>query len=582
MKWLNRLTIFPKLVLTFMLILIPLVGISLMMNMQSETLVRNEITRSMQSKANTYTQSLEYSFGPLITLQQQFAADDDIINLAYASVVMSDELYTQSIKNVQKKMLILKFMGSYVADAFVLFPAIDRKVSAASFDTVAPQEAAALNRVTDPFESPFLQYGGRLWLSTPYPATGPVGNGFTIAMEISGEAIRQSLSGYQPGGALLMSDHPDWYESGGTLPSDLGATRELIRSRLAAGQTNGYITIPGEKSRFYAFFEKSPKLGLTFVLFVQEDSFLGPIREHGAWVWRIAFAALLVMVIFAYRLYRTIHHPLRQLVGAFKSLEKGDLSVKLHYPSGDEFNYLYVQFNRTVSRLDELIKELYVQKYQLKAAELKQLQSQINPHFLYNSLFNLYRLAKMQEIDKIIPFTKHLGEYFKYVTKNADHVTLEQEVNFCRAYVAIQTIRFEDHITVSFGRLPAAVAAIAVPKLFLQPLIENCYHHGLEDRAEPGHIGISFTQLEINAEIVVEDDGSSMNEERLAGIQLMLDCPEAPADSEGLRNVQQRIKLHFGAEAGLRADRGASGGLRITITIPLQKEAQHEPSSRGG
>lgn len=571
MKLLDRLTIFPKLVLTFMLILIPLVIISLMMNLQSERLVRNEITASMQAKATSYMQSLEYDFGPLVTLQQQYTFDDDINNLAYASIIMSNEQYTQAIKNVQQKLLILKNMSSYVADAFVSFPALDRKVSATSFDSIDIRQADALNQIINPFESPFLLYEGKLWLSTPYPNSQPVGKGFTIAMEISGRAIRQSLSGYQingNGGAALMSEKLDWYETGGSVPRDLTHAKNLIRLRLAAGDTSGYETISDEAGHYYAFFEKSPKLGLTLILFIDEDSFIGPIKQYGTWVWWIALASLLVILLFAYRLYRTIHNPLKQLVSAFKSLEKGDLSFKFRYRSKDEFNYLYLQFNRTVSRLDELINEVYVQKYQVKAAELKQLQSQINPHFLYNSLFNLYRLAKMHEIDKVIPFTKHLGDYFKYVTKNADSVPLEQEVLFCRAYVAIQTIRFEDHIRVEFGGMPERLAAMPVPKLFLQPLIENCYHHGLEDRPEPGRIFIGFAAYDDHAEIVVEDDGDRLDEERLSHIRTLLAQPDVMSGSEGLRNVQQRIRLNFGAGAGLRAERGQAGGLRIIVIIP--------------
>ncbi|MFC3800510.1 sensor histidine kinase [Cohnella sp. GCM10012308] len=571
MKLFDRLTIFPKLVLTFMLILIPLVIISLRMNLQSERLVRNEITASMQAKATSYMQSLEYDFGPLVTLQQQYTFDDDINNLAYASIIMSNEQYTQAIKDAQQKLLILKNMSAYVADAFVNFPALDRKVSATSFDSIDGRQAEALNQIINPFESPFLLFEGNLWLSTPYPTSKPVGKGFTIAMQISGQAIRQSLSGYQingNGGAALMSERLDWYETGGNVPGDLAPIRDRVRLRLGAGDTSGYETISDGAGRYYAFFEKSQKLGLTLILFIDEDSFIGPIKQYGTWVWWIALASLLVILLFAYRLYRTIHNPLKQLVSAFKSLEKGDLSFKFRYRSKDEFNYLYLQFNRTVSRLDELINEVYVQKYQVKAAELKQLQSQINPHFLYNSLFNLYRLAKMHEIDKVIPFTKHLGDYFKYVTKNADSVPLEQEVLFCKAYVAIQTVRFEDHIRVEFGDVPARLAAMPVPKLFLQPLIENCYHHGLEDRTEPGRISIRFAEHDDGADIVVEDDGDGLDDDRMSRIQQLLAEPEAISGSEGLRNVQQRIRLHFGADAALRADRSPSGGLRITVHIP--------------
>lgn len=575
MKKISRLTIFPKLVLAFMIILIPLVSISLMMNIRSERLVRNEITKSMQSKAQYYLKALEYDFGPLVTLQQQYTLDDDINSLAYSSIIMSNEQYTEAIKNVQKKLLILKNMNAYVEDAFVNIPALDRKISAAGFNTISQEEAQALNQMIDPYESPFLVFRDRLWLSTPYPNSSPIGKGYTIGMEISGSAIRQSLSSFQingEGGAVLMDQELGWSEAGGTVPGNLTRTRQMIQSRLDAGFNHGYEIIRENQTRFYAFYEKSERLGLTLVIFVNEDSFIGPIKQYGEWLWWISIASVIIVLLFAYWLYRTIHNPLRQLVSAFKSLEKGDLSFQFRYKSRDEFNYLYLQFNRTVSRLQELINEVYIQKYQVKEAELKQLQSQINPHFLYNSFFNLYRLAKLHETEKVISFSKNLGDYFKYVTGNSSFVPLEQEVGFCRAYVAIQTIRFEEHIRVEFSEIPDRISRLLIPKLFLQPLVENCYHHGLEDRVEQGYVQIRFKDCGEFAQISVEDNGTSLTGDKLMRIQALLSDPVQMSDSTGLRNVQQRIRLNFGSGAGLFAEKGGMGGLRITAVIPIKEE----------
>ncbi|MFD0674051.1 sensor histidine kinase [Cohnella sp. GCM10027633] len=582
MGFLRRLTLFPKLVLTFLVIVIPLVTISLLMNIRSERLVRNEITSSMQAKVNYYMNALEDDFGPLVTLQQQYTLDDDVNNLAYSSIIMSSEQYTKAVKNVQKKLLILKNMSPYVQDAFVNFPELNRKISATSFNTLIPDEAAALNTMVNPYESPFITYRDRLWMSLPYPNTTPVGKGFTIALEISGKAIRESLSGFLidgNGGAMLLNQDFGWNEIGGRIPSGDRPVQDLIREQISSGRTSGYEIVQGGGDTYYGFYEKSAKLGLTLAIFVDEASFIGPLKQYAVWLWAISIAAPILILLFSYRMYKTIHTPLKRLVRAFRGLEKGNLSFQLNYRSRDEFNYLYLQYNRTVSRLQELINEAYVHQYEIKVAELKQLQSQINPHFLYNSFFNLYRLAKLQENDKVIAFSKHLGEYFKYVTKNADFVPLEQEIKFCRAYAAIQGIRFDDHVKVAFGEVPERVGQLSVPKLLLQPLIENAYQHGLEDSIDQGKVEVSFANLGDRASISVDDNGASTDEAKLAHIVALLSDPDYKTDSEGLRNVDLRIRLHFGEGAGLAAERSPLGGLRMTITIPYKEDATNAPST---
>ncbi|MCM3626111.1 histidine kinase [Paenibacillus glycanilyticus] len=574
MNILRRLTLYPKLVLTFLVIIIPFVTISLLINIRSKRLVRNEITGSMQAKVNYYMNALEDDFGPLVTLQQQYTLDDDILNLAYSSIIMSSEQYTKTIMNIQKKLLILKNLSPYVEDAFVNIPSLNRKISALSFNDLNPEEAAALNQMANTYESPFLAYRNHLWMSLPYPNRPPIGEGFTIALEISSHAIKDSLSGFLidgNGGAMLISDDFTWNETSGSVPANRDELKSLLHHQLDAGSMSGYDIFKEDNATYYGFYEKSAKLGLTLAIFVDENSFIGPLKQYSYWLWSICIAAPLLILLFSYQLYQVIHTPLKRLVGAFKGLEKGDLSFRLNYRSRDEFNYLYLQYNRTVSRLQDLINEAYVHQYQIKVAELKQLQSQINPHFLYNSFFNLYRLAKLHENDKVIAFSKHLGEYFKYVTKNADSVPLEQEIKFCRSYAAIQGIRFDDHVRVYFGEAPQRLHQLHVPKLFLQPLVENAYQHGLEDQIEEGLVMIAFEDCGDHAEISVEDNGA-MSNEKLGHIVSLLTNSEYKSDSEGLRNVQMRIRLSFGEDAGLRADRGALGGLRLTIIIPLKGE----------
>lgn len=584
---LPSLPLFPKLFLTFLVLILPLVTLSMIVNVRSERLVRDEITSSAESKVGDYIRSLESDFGPLVTLMQQYVLDDDINNLAYSSVILSDEQFTDAVKNVQKKLLLLKNMSPYIRDAFVNVPALDRKISATTYDELQDAEAAALNRMVDIYESPFTIYQNKLWMSLPFPNTKPVGKGFTIVLEISNDALASSLAGITVGGgggAMLLDGGLDWSMTGGELPDNRADTLAFLWETISPPSAS--VAMPTQtakdrdvvyaegKQRYYTFYQTSSKLGLSLVLFLDENSLIGPLKQYAIWLWSLSIAAIALLLLFSYRLYRSIHAPMKRLVSAFRGLERGNLTQQLQADTNDEFGYLYHQFNRTVNRLRELIDEVYVQRYQVKVAELKQLQSQINPHFLYNSFFNLYRLAKLRENEKVIAFSKHLGDYFKYVTKNADNVSLEHEIAFCRSYAAIQGIRFDDHVRIQFGDVPERLALMPVPKLLLQPLIENAYHHGLEDRIGQGLISVTFlVHGNGTAAITVEDNGERLDESAMAHIASLLSDPEYGSDSEGLRNVQQRVRLHFGEEAGLQAGRSSLGGLRIIMTIPYKEES---------
>ncbi|MCX7657034.1 MAG: histidine kinase, partial [Treponemataceae bacterium] len=161
-------------------------------------------------------------------------------------------------------------------------------------------------------------------------------------------------------------------------------------------------------------------------------------------------------------------------------MEEGDLKTRIEYERKDEFGYLFHSFNRMVDKLDELVNQVYVAKILAQKAELKQLQAQINPHFLYNSFFTLQRTIIGEDIDKAALYAEKLGSYFKYITRNRqEEVALEKEVEHARIFTDIQSMRFSRRIKIEFGCLPEECRDWIVPRLILQPLLENAFEHGL-------------------------------------------------------------------------------------------------------
>jgi two-component system sensor histidine kinase YesM len=249
------------------------------------------------------------------------------------------------------------------------------------------------------------------------------------------------------------------------------------------------------------------------------------------------------------------------------------LDIHIKHRNYTEFDYLYGQFNSMVSKLNILIHEVYESQINSQRSELKQLQSQINPHFLYNTYFMVRRLAEEYDYDNVARLTQHLGDYFLYITRNAeDEVRLETEWNHTISYIEIQSMRFQQRIVTQVSGLPDSCKDIMVPKLFLQPLIENAYVHGLKDKMAGGRVELSIHEQSGFLQVKIEDNGESYDEDRIEVVKRQLTYNEIGAEKTGLINVHRRLQLTFGKAYGIRLSKGTMGGLSVEMMIPTTSE----------
>jgi two-component system sensor histidine kinase YesM len=261
--------------------------------------------------------------------------------------------------------------------------------------------------------------------------------------------------------------------------------------------------------------------------------------------------------------------PLLELVKSFRKVENGDLQVSIKHNLNNEFGYLYERFNDMVRNLKTLIDQVYNQKILMQRAEMKQLQSQINPHFLYNSFFIINTMARIGD-ENLVTFTKLLGEYFRFVTRNSsDYIPLADEINHARVYTSIQLMRFSKRLQIQFAECPEKYSNLSVPRLILQPIIENAFEHGIEKKKSSGIIQISFEVNEKELNIIVEDNGDDMADTRLTDLQRALEFTGDESEVTGIINIHRRIRLVFGEESGLQVLRSCLGGLKVIMKIKL-------------
>ena len=221
-------------------------------------------------------------------------------------------------------------------------------------------------------------------------------------------------------------------------------------------------------------------------------------------------------------------------------------------------------------KLKAALEQSYKNKVLIYQAEIKYLQAQVNPHFLYNSFYHLYRMAKMEDNEGVAEMSRRLSSYYRYITRSdQNEVPLEMEYQNIVDYTDIQTIRFGDRIQVELEPLPDAYKNLTVPRFVLQPLFENAYYHGVE-KQQSGRIRLQFRPEPGALVILVENNGACTDEE-LAAITQYLSRSEEGEKITALKNVKGRMRLLGG---DLSISRGSLGGFCAALTLPCGEKEQ--------
>lgn len=283
-----------------------------------------------------------------------------------------------------------------------------------------------------------------------------------------------------------------------------------------------------------------------------------------------------------------ISKPARRLQKAMAEVQQGNLTTRVDIRSGDEMEYLGEGFNQMVEHLGETIQEIYVAQICQRDAELNALKMQIQPHYLYNTL-DIIRMSALDcGDDKTARLIESLSHQLRYTMgDHRERVPLFRELDSLQEYAVLVDARYEGRIQMSF-EVPDDTLNLWVPKLLLQPFVENAIKHGLRGRPEGGTILLEVTRLEDTLQIAVLNDGSPIPPDRLAHIRSFLDHaavgeqdPEGVV-SVGMKNTYDRIKLNCGRQYGFTIDSGESMGVIVTIRLPIWREEEEHVEGTAG
>jgi two-component system sensor histidine kinase YesM len=321
---------------------------------------------------------------------------------------------------------------------------------------------------------------------------------------------------------------------------------------------------------------KYPKWTINVYLPVNEVFSAGRAIKNLMYIALIICVLIIAFIVVMISDYIT--KPLTKLRELMAEVEKGNLSVKFKANYNDEIGYLCNSFDNMVRKIKQYIELTFENNQKLRKRELEALQMQINPHFLYNTLDTINWMAQDIHEEKIAVISRSLANYFRLcLSKGKQIISIEDELNQVKSYLDIQKIRYQDLIKIEFD-IDEKINKFKIIKLTLQPIIENAIYHGIKKKkGMDGLIKIFGRIVGDNIEFQISDNGAGINALRLNEIREGMNNDST--QGYGMRNVNERIKLHFGDNYGLEIDSEYHKWTTVKIIIPLIREERQNESS---
>jgi two-component system sensor histidine kinase YesM len=297
------------------------------------------------------------------------------------------------------------------------------------------------------------------------------------------------------------------------------------------------------------------------------------LRETDAMAGFVAsLVAVFILVAFLLTLLVSwqLSRPVRLLVNSMEKAEQGSLSVRIHAARNDEFGLLFQRFNTMMSRLKQLIDELYIQRLLQQELRLKMLASQINTHFLYNTLDSIYWISQIHQMEEISDIVYSLSSYYRIgLSEGRDWITVKEAVDFVDHYLSIQKVRFRDRLDVEL-RADADILDSKVLKYLFQPVVENAIYHGIAKKGK-GRLTVSWSRDDAALLFEVTDNGAGIPADKLAGILESIENCETWSEGGNfaLKHIHSLIRLNYGDKGRLTLESRPGIGTKVRIRVPL-------------
>lgn len=356
----------------------------------------------------------------------------------------------------------------------------------------------------------------------------------------------------------------------------INADNRIVFSTLEEQWGKDYMENPsGEEEEEYRSIKEVGTSGMKAVYTLPNKALYNEVTEIRSQIYKMVAGAILLTLVMYFAIYRIFNRQMKVIIRSMEQLQQGRFDLRIPVESRDELGIISKAFNEMCEKLNVYVSQVYSAEIQRKNAELNALQMQIDPHFLYNTLESIRTRALEEGAEDTAEMIVLLGELFRWNMRTKDKfITLEIELEYIETYLKLQKYRYDDKLEVEIKVEEKCLDDI-VPKLILQPLIENVIIHAFREYMEKGIIGITVKEKNSERlEITVFDNGVGINEKKLYEMneRLRRGTGQDDFNSIGLQNVQARIKLLYGDAYGLKINSIDGMGTAVKVILPIIKE----------
>ena len=471
-------------------------------------------------------------------LQRIYLKELEIVNSSTCKqyIYMYDDLTWYDRYSMQKKLYQaayeLRESHHYITDAYLYIPELDKTISDKRINILTPEWLRQFVAGQDVWTSQIRKLPDRLVIGV-FSSDGGIFMGAVLDEADINDVFRQVLDDEKADIQLIWNPGETTQNSA----ADLSISSQMFPLQL------NYFDVKSTQDQFV---QTVTRLSMIFVI-------CGVLN------------LIVFIVIWYVKTYRPLH---LMLIDAFSHTESGDLHYRITTTPDSPFASIYASYNHMMEKMEAYVENDLERQVLVNRANLKQLQAQISPHFIYNSYYVLYRLIKKGDRDISIQLAENLGQFFQYITRNAeDEKRLCDEVEHARSYASIQKIRFRDMLDVEIEPAPEEIANVYVPRLILQPVLENAFKYAYETVCESMRLYLHFeVQSPYQFQILVENSGN-VSDDTVKMIREKLANTDPRMETTALVNIHRRLKIYFQQSSGLEVERSSLGGLLIRMKI---------------
>lgn len=341
---------------------------------------------------------------------------------------------------------------------------------------------------------------------------------------------------------------------------------ELV-SQVMRTPGSSFVTDEGKNSRMYTI-KSSQSTGWKIVGVTYVDELVSNKQELQTYTVYGGIGFLIIAVLLSIILSLRISRPIKHLESSMKEVEKGNFDIQVDIQSSNEIGHLSARFNRMTTEIKELMLQNVKEQELKRKSELQVLQAQINPHFLYNTLDSIIWMAECSKSKEVILMTASLAKLFRLsISKGQEFISVFNEIEHIKSYLTIQKMRYKSKLDFEIN-VDKSILPYKVTKIILQPLVENAIYHGIRNKEGIGTIQITGIRKENGILLQVIDNGIGMSQEEIQNMYEK-DSTSMHGSGIGLKNVNQRIKLHYGDLYGLHFESELGRGTTVNVWLPV-------------